>query len=111
MKKLLPIIGLIMLTACNDTPQITGTWTQPVPGMENMTQGFVLNTDGTAQSVNMATLEYETWSRDGDELVMTGNSIGNGQTIEFTQIYTIESLDDNALILRDGDITYKYTRE
>ena len=79
--------------------------------MENMTQGFVLNTDGTAQSVNMATLEYETWSRDGDELVMTGNSIGNGQTIEFTQTYTIESLDDNTLILRDGDITYKYIRE
>lgn len=111
MKKLLPIIGLIMLTACNDTPQITGTWTQPVPGMENMTQGFVLNTDGTASSVNMATLAYDTWRHDGDNLIMTGRSIGNGQIIEFTDVYEIEQLTSNTLVLRDGDITFTYTRE
>ena len=110
MKKILSISFAALLAACGDA-EITGTWTQLVPNMPTMTQGFVLNTDGSAQSVNMATLQYDTWSRDGDTLTMTGQSIGNGQTIEFTQEYTIESLDNDTLVLRDGDITYTYTRQ
>ena len=110
MKKLLSVLFALFLIACTN-PDISGTWTQPVPNMPTMTQGFVLNTDGSAQSVNMATLQYDTWSRSGDTLTMTGQSIGNGQTIEFTQEYTIESLDNDTLVLRDGDITYTYTRQ
>ena len=111
MKKTLSILCAIFLFACNDTPQITGTWTQPVPNMPGMTQGFVLNTDGSAQSVNMATLQYDTWIRDGDTLTMTGQSIGNGQTIEFTESYTIETLNTDTLVLRDGDTTITYSRQ
>ena len=111
MKKILSILCAIFLFACNDTPQITGTWTQPVPNMPGMNQGFVLNTDGSAQSVNMATLQYDTWIRDGDTLTMTGQSIGNGQTIEFTESYTIETLNTDTLVLRDGDTTITYSRQ
>ena len=111
MKQILSLLCAIFLFACNDTPQITGTWTQPVPNMPGMIQGFVLNTDGSAQSVNMATLQYDTWIRDGDTLTMTGQSIGNGQTIEFTESYTIETLNTDTLVLRDGDTTITYSRQ
>lgn len=110
MKKILSILCALFLMAC-DRPNIGGTWTMPVPGMENMTQGFTLSADGTAQSVNMATLLYNTWQRDGNTLILTGQSIGNGQTIEFTQNYEIEKLTSDTLILRDGDVTYTYTRQ
>lgn len=110
MKKIFSLFCILFLASCGDAT-IYGTWVQPVPGMENMTQGFVLNTDGTALSVNMATLAYDTWRRDGDNLIMTGRSIGNGQIIEFTDVYEIEQLTSNTLVLRDGDITFTYTRE
>ena len=110
MKKLLSVLFALFLIACTN-PDISGTWTQPVPNMPTMTQGFILNPDGTAKSVNMATLQYETWTLNGNELTMTGRSIGNGQTIEFTQNYEIEKLTSDTLILRDGDVTYTYTRQ
>ena len=59
----------------------------------------------------MATLAYDTWRRDGDTIIMTGRSIGNGQTIEFTETYTIEQLTPDTLVLRNGDATFTYSRE
>ena len=76
-----------------------------------MIQGFTLGANGVATSVNMATLQYDTWRTDGNELIMTGRSIGNGQTIEFTETYTIEKLTDDTLVLRNGDMTMTYTRQ
>ena len=110
MKKLLSVLCVLFLSACGDT-EIPGTWLQPIPGMKDKTQGFTLNDDGTAQSVNMATLQYTTWRRDGDILTLTGRSIGNGQIIEFTEMYNIEQLTSDTLVLRNGDVTFTYSRE
>lgn len=110
MKKLLSVLFALFLIACAN-PDISGTWVQPVPNMPTMTQGFILNPDGTAESVNMATLQYETWTLNGNELTMTGRSIGNGQTIEFTQDYEIEKLTSDTLIIRNGDMLFEYTRQ
>lgn len=55
---------MALLPACNGA-SIEGAWVEPVPGMENMQQGFVLEPDGTASSINMATLQYESWKKRG----------------------------------------------
>lgn len=110
MKKILSALCALFLVACGQT-DISGTWTQPVPNIPNMIQGFTLGANGVATSVNMATLQYDTWRTDGNELIMTGHSIGNGQTIEFTETYTIEKLTDDTLVLRNGDMTMTYTRQ
>lgn len=110
MKKLFTLFFTVLLSACTNS-DISGTWIQPVPNMPNITQGFTLNPDGTATSVNMATLQYDTWELNGNELKMTGRSIGNGQTIEFSEIYTIEKLTPDTLILQNGDMTMTYTRQ
>lgn len=112
MNRALLFISLMSLAACNQCPDITGRWHTPVNGMENMTQGFQLHPNGAAESINMATLVYKTWSRpDCDTLVMTGTSIGNGQTIEFTETYHVSMRDKNTMILtHENGYTQTYTR-
>lgn len=109
-KKILSIFAALFLVAC-DGRDLTGRWVEPIPGMEHMTQGIEISPHGRAQSINMATLQYSAWHRDGDTLTLTGRSIGNGQTIDFTETYDIEKLTRDELILRRGDQIIKYTRK
>ncbi|MGN0189415.1 MAG: lipocalin family protein [Candidatus Cryptobacteroides sp.] len=89
---------------------VEGRWTAPVPGMEGQEQGFELRKDGTAESVNMATLQYRTWERTDDRLILTGESIGNGITIPFRDTLTIESIENDRLTLRKGDLLTEYSK-
>ena len=84
---------------------LEGSWVEPVPGMEEQTQGFTLNEDGTAVSINMATLQYQEWSASGDTLVLTGKSIGNGQTIDMTDTLLIVSVSADSLVVRQHQLT------
>lgn len=42
-------------------PLYVNTWLEPVPARFGRQQGFILDEGGSAESVNMATLEYESW--------------------------------------------------
>lgn len=101
--------SMALLTACNGA-SIEGAWVEPVPGMENMQQGFVLEPDGTASSINMATLQYESWKKKGDVLILFGKSIGNHQTIDFSDTLIIKDLSDNMLLLERNGSVYSYSR-
>lgn len=91
--------------------KIEGTWTQPIPGMTDQVQGFKLNADGTAESVNMATLKYNSWRLCGyDTLLLVGSSIGNGTSSHFTDTLTIKVLTEDSLHLTRGIMTVKYAR-
>lgn len=111
MKKLAIFVSAIVLSACGCDDNISGRWVQPVPGIADMQQGINLESDGTAQSINMATLEYTGWTRDGDTLTMRGRSIGNHQTIDFTETWDIVELTCDTLVLRRDDYSTTYTRE
>lgn len=92
-----------LLTACTTTPDpVAGTWVEPIPGMPGKVQGFSLEADGSASSVNMATLTTERWTREGDRLILEGKSIGNGQTIEYRDEWTVLEIG-NVLKLRRAD--------
>lgn len=104
---LMALLGLV--TSCNNE-SISGIWTQPIPGQEGRTQGMMLNENGTASSVNMATLQYESWKKVGDQLILTGKSIGNHQTISFTDTLTIHRLTVDSLILDNAGFKQFYTR-
>ena len=121
MKKILFAAAVVCtLTSCNGT-SIEGSWTEPVPGMTDMQQGFTLEEGGKASSINMSTLQYEKWERHGDMLILQGTSIGNGQTINFTDTLTgqtinftdtltIEKLTKDSLVLKDGERRAAYGR-
>ena len=83
LRDLTAVLGMVALAACNNA-SIEGSWVEPVPGMPGMQQGFVLDRDGSASSINMATLKYEAWKKVGNRLLLSGTSIGNHQNISFT---------------------------
>ncbi len=99
------------LSSCTGKAGIEGTWIQPVPGMEGQVQGIRLDEGGKASSVNMATLQYESWSREGNTLVLNGKSIGNALTIEFSDTLTVEKLTADSLVLSGPAMTLRYSRQ
>lgn len=106
----LAALGLMLLTACGQD-KLVGMWVQPIAGQETKSQGILLRKDGSASSINMNTLLYETWKRNGDLLILTGKSVGNGQVINISEEYKIKHLDDVSLELQMGDFVAVYTRK
>lgn len=84
-------------------------WVEPVPGMNNV-QGVALKEGGEAHSINMATLLYEHWECNGSKLLLTGKSIGNHQTIAFTDTLKIEKVSADSLILMRGTTRIAYRK-
>ena len=105
LQNLLLFLPLMLLAGCHE-PAVEGKWLQPVPGMA----GVWLEDGGKASSINMSTLVYESWSRRGSELVLQGKSIGNGQTIDFSEAYRIKKLTDRELVLQDGKAILQFSR-
>ncbi len=91
----------------------TGVWLEPVPGQFQKEQGFELFADGTAKSVNMATLIYQGWKVDGGKLVLWGKSVGNGGTHSFDETWDVVTVSDKKLVLQRGKFfkTYRKTRK
>ena len=97
------LCAVMLLSACTTTADpVAGTWVEPIPGMPGKVQGFCLEADGSASSVNMATLTTERWKREGDRLILEGKSIGNGQTIDYRDEWTVLEAGD-VLRLRRAD--------
>lgn len=96
-------------SACHEV-SIEGSWVEPVSGMNSMFQGFKLESGGEASSINMATLQYKTWKKEGDRLILTGKSIGNHQTVSFSDTLIIESLSEDSLQLKKGGAVHSYSR-
>ncbi len=103
------IMTTIVFTACGGN-SINGEWVEPIPGMKGQVQGVKLDEDGKASSINMATLQYEKWEKKGDMLILSGKSIGNHQTISFTDTLNIEKLTKDELILNRDGLTINYRK-
>lgn len=110
-KKLLAVAMLAgVLFACSNSASVVGSWVEPIPGMDGQVQGITMEEGGVASSVNMATLVYDSWKQDGSQLVLTGKSIGNGQTIEFVDTMEITKLTADSLILSNQGIEIRYAK-
>ena len=70
--------------------------------------GFMAAVLFMASSINMATLQYETWESKDGKLILTGKSIGNHRTLSFTDTLMIEKLTQDSLILSKGDYVLRY---
>lgn len=105
----------IMFAACGGNKKadtVVGAWIMPIEGQLGEIQGIDLKEDGTASSINMATLVYQSWDQNGDDLYLTVKSIGNGMTIEGVDTLKIEKLTSDSLILESNyGYTLRYTRQ
>lgn len=106
------LASLGMASCTNSAPlSLEGTWTQPIPGQPDSRQGFTLYADGSAESVNMATLKYKGWSQPAhDVLVLDGMSIGNGVSAPFSDTLRVVRQTTDSLQLRRGSMDITYTR-
>lgn len=81
------------------TPAILfGKWVQPIEGQDSI-QGFDLKRDGVAESINMNTLVFKSWSIAQGKLILVGQSIGNGQTIDFSNDFNVDTLTAAKLVI------------
>lgn len=122
MKKLILIFLVIFgLSRCNQTKTesktenakflLTGSWVQPNPINEKEVQGFVLQKDGKAISINMATLVYKKWWTEEGNLVLVAESFGNHSSSIDTMRYEIVNNTNSILELKNGDFIDKYTKK
>ena len=99
----LAILSLASLPACQSPEkEIVGSWIQPIFGQPGRFQGIVFQPGGQAASLNMSTLQYESWSIREDRLILTGKSIGNRRTISFSDTLDIARLSSDTLVLKRG---------
>jgi len=97
-----------------DKDLFIGNWVEPIPGAPKSTdniQGFTLKLDGSASSINMATLVYQSWMIYDGKLILTAKSIGNGNSSISKDEYKIDSVGKNQLYLKQGKTSYIYRRK
>ncbi len=102
MKKMV-IVGLgVIVASCSarySDESFVGNWIEVMPANPQITQGITIEADGNARSIGMQTLKYEEWEYDGKNLILTGKSIGNGQTIAFSDTLEVVRLDQDTMSL------------
>ncbi|WP_121964798.1 lipocalin family protein [Myroides sp. N17-2] len=94
-----------------DTKVLVGSWTQPNPINDKEVQGFELKEDGTAASINMATLKTNKWWVEGDKLFLAQESIGNGTSSVDTVSYQFQVVDGATLNLVNGELKDTFTKK
>ena len=76
-KSMMLAVAACVLASCHTATQkeereFVGNWLEVMPVNSQFTQGVTLNADGTAASIGMATLKYESWSLADGKLVLNG---------------------------------------
>lgn len=101
------VLTTLGLMSC--TPSAVGTW---VEASDNGTQehGFILNKDGSAESLNMNYVEFISWEKKGDLLILKGVNTGSVKK-EFSDTMKIERITKTDLSLSQAGYTVTYSRK
>lgn len=89
---------------------LVGDWVEPNPIDQNQNQGVRLFKDGTAESINMATLQYKKWWQNKDSLFLVQESIGNRVSSTDTIVWQIVSLKGQEIILKNNQSTLRHQK-
>ena len=134
MKKTIISIGLILLVALllgiykfnftdsdifiqgkslapKDHLMLYGKWVQPNPINDKEVQGFTLNQDGSASSINMETLKYKCWNFSNGKLLLVAESIGNSSSSIDTTTYEVETISNTKLTLKLNEYREEYKKQ
>lgn len=111
------IFIILFSTSCSSRPDeykelFTGHWLERAEKNRHFSQGISLNPDGTASSIGMATLKYDKWAIKDKHLILWGKSIGNRQTIDFSEEWLVVEINANLMKLKNAkgyQITYDRT--
>lgn len=109
----------LLLSACGSAntgiteKDIIGSWYEIMPENKHIAQGVKIEEGGKAESIGMATLKYDSWSLyEDNQMILNGRSIGNGQTIDFSDTLDIITLDNDTMTLGKGEMyRIRYARK
>ena len=101
-------IVLLTLGMMSCAPSPVGTWVEVTGGSEE--QGFTLNKDGSASSLNMGYVVFNKWEKNGDLLILKGDNTGMVKRA-FSDTMKIESLTKTELILSQGGETVYFIKK
>lgn len=110
------VIVTSLLVACHTASQeptgkLVGNWIEVMPANPQIVQGVTLHADGTAASIGMATLKCESWKLIDKQLVLNGKSIGNKQTLDFSDTLDVIVLTaDSMRLVKHGSYCIEYYR-
>lgn len=92
--------------------EAVGRWTMTDPVDPDAVMGVEIEVEGQAQSINMATLLYTSWKLTGEpgKIELKGQSLGNGQTLDFTQTGVISKSADGGYTLTIEGTETVYTK-
>ncbi|WP_426478175.1 lipocalin family protein [Chryseobacterium sp. CBSDS_008] len=118
MKKLFLLALLGLMTGCNSSSEknikigfsskasvpnpyrenLSGKWL-PVAGKQSEKQGFELQDNGTATSVNIHTLQYDKWNVSEDTLYLWYHTVGVKMVSKGIDTFIIKEIDDSDIVL------------
>ena len=87
-----------------------GSWTKKISGIGGR-EGFILHKNGKAESINMSTLQYSTWTYRDGFLILEAKSIGNKMEFDFKDKYKVESLNKDQLYLQKDKRYFIYKKK
>lgn len=104
---------LLSLCACSGKSgkNMNGIWIEQMPQSINYLQGFNLKDNGIAESVGTKTLLYNKWEVKEDKLILSGESVGNGQSILFSDTMIIVKYCADTLVVKRKNTNVVYIRQ
>lgn len=98
-------------TAVGTNDELVGRWAEPNPINAQEVQGIEMMEDGTAKSINMATLLYSKWWIKDQQLFLVEESLGSGGSTVDTATYEIIKVDKDSLVLKNNNQTIRYKKQ
>ncbi|MBQ8307562.1 MAG: hypothetical protein IJX56_02015 [Alistipes sp.] len=91
--------------------RLLGRWIEVGPDAA-YGMGIELAPKGNAYSIGMQTLIFRAWQLTPQgEILLSGHSLGNGQSLSFSEEWRIQHLSSESLILAQEDLTLRFRRE
>ncbi len=92
--------------------RLLGRWIETGEGSDEYGMGVEFAPGGVAYSIGMQTLVFTSWElTPAGGLKLSGNSIGNGNTISFAEEWEILDLGPSSLTISQDDLTLRFRRE
>lgn len=96
-----------LMTSCSDP--MVGSWVMPATNY-TPEQGFELKKDGTAEAINMEYVEFTTWQKDGNKLILNGKNTGSVKG-DFSDEMNIVEVTKEEMKIETGGVTLTYKKK
>lgn len=110
MKNLLLLLLLFLAVSCKNSSMV-GVWIEKLPEGTPYIQGIHLKENGEAEALGTKTLLYHRWKVTDKQLILSGESVGNGQTIQLSDTMDVLKLKNDTLVVRRKGNEVVYLRK